>query len=84
MGASNFFSEKFGHCPKIIPQSTPTQLNKSQTYGSLDVSKKHNVTLKNRYTRTPPSKREKENGRSDQYRNPPPLQKRGKGPTLNT
>jgi hypothetical protein len=72
MRASNFFSEKVGRCPKINPQSTPTQVSKSQAYGRLDVSKKHSVTLKNRYTRIPPSKREKENGRADQYMNPPP------------
>jgi hypothetical protein len=32
MGASNLFLEKFGHCPKINPQSRPTQVSKSQTY----------------------------------------------------
>jgi hypothetical protein len=37
------------------------QVSKLQAYEKLDVSKKkHSVTIKNRYTRTPPNKREKE------------------------
>jgi hypothetical protein len=39
MGTLNFFSEKFGQCPKINPQSTPMQVNKAQAYGRLDVSR---------------------------------------------
>jgi hypothetical protein len=50
MEASNFFSEKFGRCPKINPQSTPRQVSKSQAYRRLDVSKKHSMTLKNLLT----------------------------------
>jgi hypothetical protein len=38
-GDLKFFSEKFGHCPKINPQSTPMQVNKSQAYGRLDISR---------------------------------------------
>jgi hypothetical protein len=41
-------------------------VSKSQAYKRLNISKKHSVTLKKRYIRTPPSKQEKEYGRADQ------------------